>query len=147
MRWAPGKNLNKIGLFAVSAALLLGFTYSLGAWMGGRVGHRIICYRTDAARAQIATLSTALDAFQADCGRYPTTVERFAPLLTRWARDTNWRGPYLAKAIEQYPWKKSIRYVAPGVHNPGGYDLSSAGPDGQFDTSDDLTNWNHSGIH
>lgn len=141
MRRASGKAVRRTCLFIIGGALVLGFFYMLGAWLGGRYGHRIICHRTDAAKSQIATLSIALDAFQTDCGRYPATEERFEPLLSRWARDVNWRGPYLAKAIERDPWENSFRYIAPGVHNVRGYDLASAGPDGEFDTSDDINNW------
>ncbi len=41
------------------------------------------------------------------------------------------------------PWRNPMRYQYPGVNNnvENGFDLWSAGPDGEFDTDDDVTNW------
>jgi len=38
-------------------------------------------------------------------------------------------------------WDHPIQYQCPGTHNPQGYDLWSYGPDGNPNTTDDLTNW------
>ena len=32
-------------------------------------------------------------------------------------------------------------YECPGKHNPSGYDLMSAGPDGRTESDDDIANW------
>lgn len=39
------------------------------------------------------------------------------------------------------PWGNEYIYVCPGIHNTDGFDLSSAGRDGQPGTADDITNW------
>lgn len=41
----------------------------------------------------------------------------------------------------QDPWGRAYYYRCPGVHDPEGYDLWSAGPDGISGTRDDITNW------
>lgn len=98
--------------------------------------------RIAAAKAHIATFSEALEAFKKDCKRYPATAEGLAALLDGVERVKGWRGPYLAERLTQKdPWGQPYRYLSPGVHNEKGYDLSSAGPDGKFDTEDDLVNW------
>jgi len=39
------------------------------------------------------------------------------------------------------PWNNAYHYVYPGVHNKGGYDLWSSGPDGVDGNDDDIKNW------
>lgn len=39
------------------------------------------------------------------------------------------------------PWGRAYYYRCPGIHNPAGYDLWSAGPDNVSGTRDDITNW------
>jgi general secretion pathway protein G len=39
------------------------------------------------------------------------------------------------------PWHNPYIYYFPGKHNPSGYDLLSAGPDGKEGTADDIGNW------
>jgi general secretion pathway protein G len=91
--------------------------------------------RVAAAQADIfSNISTALDLYELDNGKYPDTLEA---LLKKSAEG---KGPYL-KRNPIDPWKKPYKYKAPGAHNAEDYDLSSLGPDGQEGTSDDVTNW------
>lgn len=41
------------------------------------------------------------------------------------------------------PWRTPLRYQFPGINNnvEDGFDIWSAGPDGEFDTDDDINNW------
>jgi len=39
------------------------------------------------------------------------------------------------------PWGTKFLYRNPGSHNPTSFDVYSAGPDKQPDTSDDIGNW------
>ena len=101
--------------------------------------------RRAAAKADIDTnLSTALDLYELDNGRYPTTEQGLAALLqkpTASPEPANWSGPYLKKKkIPQDPWGKDYIFVSPGSHNTEEYDLSSRGPDG-VESSDDIVNW------
>jgi general secretion pathway protein G len=43
----------------------------------------------------------------------------------------------LFKELPKDPWGGDYIYRNPGLKNPGGYDLYSAGPDRQLDTGDD----------
>jgi general secretion pathway protein G len=97
--------------------------------------------RLAAAKADITALGMALDAFEVDCGRYPTAAEGLQALVAQPAGGVKgWGGPYL-KALPKDPWGNAFKYVCPGVHNPQGYDLSSLGPDGKDGTPDDIGNW------
>lgn len=101
--------------------------------------------RRSTARADIqANLSSALDIYEIDNGRYPTTQQGLLALVaqpTSAPVPNRWRGPYLKKKkIPVDPWGRNYTYASPGVHNADGYDLSSLGPDG-IESADDITNW------
>jgi len=101
--------------------------------------------RVTAAKTDIeANLSTALDLYELDNGRYPNTQQGMAALLetpTASPVPSNWSGPYLKKKkIPKDPWGNDYKFVSPGTRNTGEYDLFSLGPDG-IESSDDITNW------
>jgi general secretion pathway protein G len=93
--------------------------------------------RTTAVRADLASIKTALDAFEVDNGAYPKSA---MDLMTAPANAPHWHGPYLDK-IPQDPWGFNYIYYYPGKHNAGSYDLLSVGPDGKEGTDDDIGNW------
>ena len=95
--------------------------------------------RRQAASADInGGLAAAIDLFELDNGKYPDALE---DLVRDPGTAKNWRGPYVKKGIPQDPWGSHYVYMFPGTHNASSYDLSSAGPDGQEGTTDDITNW------
>ncbi len=96
--------------------------------------------RITAAQTQIATFGTALDAFEVDTGSYPRGSDGLQQLVVQPANITNWRGPYLKSDIPLDPWGHPYLYEYPGKMNPSGYDIRSAGPDGQTGTADDIVN-------
>jgi len=90
--------------------------------------------RAATARSQVEMLGAALDAYRLDVGRYPTTEEGLAALVSApaGAEAGRWKGPYLRKrGIPADPWTHPYRYQSPGMANPGSYDLESYGADGQ----------------
>jgi general secretion pathway protein G len=96
-----------------------------------------------AAQAQIDSFKIALNNFELDTGRFPTTTEGLQALVEKPASlgaDSNWR-PYLdEKKIPTDPWDNEYLYRQPGVENPHTYDLFSSGPDGKPNTDDDIGN-------
>lgn len=96
--------------------------------------------RMSAGRLQIETMSLALDAFELDNGRYPTTSEGLQALRVNPGNLKKWNGPYLKKDIPLDPWGNPYGYHSPGVHNTD-YDLFSFGPDGVAGGDDDIGNW------
>lgn len=96
--------------------------------------------RVTAAQTQISTFGTALDAFEVDTGSYPRGGDGLMQLLVQPSDVTGWRGPYLKSDIPLDPWGRPYAYEFPGKVNPTGYDLRSAGPDGQDGTQDDIFN-------
>ena len=94
-----------------------------------------------AARTDIASIETALDAFEVECGRYPTNEEGLRALTEQPSSATGWHGPYLKRGMPKDPWGNPYTYRCPGQHNSSGYDLNSFGPDGQEGGEDDIDNW------
>ena len=53
-----------------------------------------------AAQTQISQVEVALDAFEIDTGRFPTTAEGLRALVTQPTTDSEgWHGPYLRQAL------------------------------------------------
>ncbi len=96
--------------------------------------------RETAAKSDLARIGVALDSFEIDTGRYPSTADGLDALVRQPSNTNNWRGPYLsgAQAEPRDPWGNPYQYVYPSRRNEGGYDLYSFGPDGQEGTDDDI---------
>jgi type II secretion system protein G len=103
--------------------------------------------RVTLARAQIRTgLFGLLESYRTDVGEYPHTQDGglLALLIPPHNEDLawDWEGPYVSgRASLLDPWGKGLFYDCPGDLNTRTYDLASAGPDGDFGTYDDITNW------
>lgn len=96
--------------------------------------------RITAAKTQISSFGTALDAFEVDNGYYPKGRNGLTDLVQQPRDAQNWRGPYL-KDIPKDPWNNDYVYESPGRYNTSSYDIMSMGPDGRAGGDDDITNW------
>jgi general secretion pathway protein G len=97
--------------------------------------------RETAAMADIkGGIKSALDQYDVDMGFYPQSLQ---DLLTAPSRNAaHWHGPYFdPPQLPVDPWQNPYQYAYPGKHNPTGYDLWSAGPDGKSGDADDIGNW------
>lgn len=88
------------------------------------------------AAAQLNMLSSALDTFRLDVGRYPTTEEGLKVLWVKESTIKGWNGPYLPKKVEADTWGTAYQYKYPGSNNED-YDLFSYGADGKAGGDDD----------
>jgi general secretion pathway protein G len=105
----------------------------------GRVGEA----KQVSAKAQIELLSTALDVYKLDTGKYPTQDAGLEALINKSGEVRNWKGPYLKKEkIPKDPWGTEYIYNSPGEH--GDYDIISYGADGSeggTDENQDIVSW------
>lgn len=103
--------------------------------LAGLVGPQVLSYvggsKTKSAKLQIEQLTSALDLYRLDVGRYPTTAQGLKALVETPAGTSGWNGPYLAKggAVPADPWNNPFAYRAPGQGKP--FDLISLGRDGR----------------
>jgi general secretion pathway protein G len=82
------------------------------------------------AKSQIDSLEKTLGIFRLDIGRYPSTEEGLAALVTAPpAAGAKWNGPYLDKALPLDPWGQAYQYKSPGSKSD--YEITSLGKDGQ----------------
>src|SRR5215831_9477538 len=102
--------------------------------MMGLIGPRVLNYlgesKVKTAKIQMQSFASALDLFNLDAGRYPSTAEGLAALVRPTPGVAAWNGPYLkGGALPNDPWNNAYIYRAPGDHAP--YDIMSLGSDGQ----------------
>jgi len=84
--------------------------------------------KSKAAKLDIEELSSDLDMYKLDVGRYPSTAEGLAALVEAPSTAKVWNGPYLKKKkVPLDPWGNPYHYTSPGQH--GKFDLSSLGAD------------------
>ncbi len=83
-----------------------------------------------AAKGDLATIRSMLEAFRIDCGRYPTTDEGLNALREAPADVEGWKEPYAQKAIAPDPWGREYVYEHPGSGGDDTYYLYSLGKDG-----------------
>jgi len=99
--------------------------------------------RIAAARQTIVgTFGIALDLFEQDTGRYPTTEEGL-PALIQNPQITNWHGPYIkSDSIPLDPWGNQYQYNYPSQLTSSEflYDIISPGSDSILSNNDDITN-------
>jgi general secretion pathway protein G len=101
----------------------------LAAYVGPKYFSQLGKSEVTVAKAQIEAFERALDTFRLDVGRYPTTEEGLAALLTKPAAAEKWNGPYLKKDAPQDPWGHPYIYRSPGSKTE--FEILSYGKDGQ----------------
>lgn len=88
--------------------------------------------RVAAAKADLATIGLALEAYALTSGGYPTTDQGLAALVSPPRQASSaWRGPYLKGDVPRDPWGIPYVYSYPGRENLLSYDLLSRGKDGK----------------
>ncbi len=100
--------------------------------LAGLVGPQVIKHlgesKTKTARLQIEELSSALDMYRLDAGRYPSGDEGLAALVEQPSTAKFWNGPYLRKKkLPVDPWNNPYHYAFPGQH--GKFDIFTLGAD------------------
>jgi general secretion pathway protein G len=99
--------------------------------------------KSDSAKIQVERLSSVLDLYRLQVGRYPSDDEGLDALMEAPADAPNWDGPYLKKADSLIdPWGRQYLYRFPGEH--GEFDLYTLGADDQEGgegENRDLTSW------
>lgn len=140
-RQTSRRNLSsRSGFTLIELLLVLVILGILAAIVVPKFSGRTEQARVTAAKTQISSFSTALDAFEVDNGYFPKGRNGLMD-LTQQPRDAqNWKGPYL-KDIPKDPWNNEYVYESPGKVNTTSYDLLSMGPDGRVGGDDDIANY------
>ncbi|MFP4380545.1 MAG: type II secretion system major pseudopilin GspG [Candidatus Sumerlaeia bacterium] len=96
--------------------------------------------KISATKQQIANFATALQMYEAAIGEFPSTDQGLNALVEKPSdvSEDDWSEFMLE--IPKDSWGQEYQYTYPGEHGRY-YDLISAGPDKQFGTEDDITNY------
>ena len=89
-------------------------------------------------QGDIQGITTQLKLYESMNGFYPTTDQSLRALAVQPDTDPKpSRWLQLFDKIPKDPWQSDYIYRCPGLKNPNGFDLYSAGPDRIPDTADD----------
>ncbi len=100
--------------------------------LAGLVGPQVMKFlgssKTKTAALQMDDLSSTLDLYRLELGRYPSESEGLKALVANPGDMANWNGPYLKKgAVPKDPWGNEYHYRFPGEN--GSFDIWSLGAD------------------
>jgi general secretion pathway protein G len=132
-----GKHLKRLtrksseeGFTLVELLVVLVILVLLASVIGPRVINYLSSSRSKTAQIQIESLTTSLELFHIDVGRYPTSTEGLQTLTQVSGSIPGWNGPYLRKNdLPPDPWGKPYLYESPGKDRP--FDLMTLGRDGK----------------
>jgi len=119
------------GFTLIEVLLVVAILGILAAVVVVNVGGRREQAMIDAARTSISALATAVDLYEVDTGRYPSSLQS----LLSDDGSPNWHGPYIRGNLQMDPWGTAFDYKSKGS---GDYEIRSAGPDMSLGTEDDL---------
>mgnify|MGYP001773205138 FL=1 len=127
------------GFTLVELLVVLAILGLLAGLVGPKVMKFLDSSKSKTARLQIEDLSSTLDLYRLELGRYPTENEGLKALVENPGSMPNWNGPYLKKSeVPKDPWGFDYQYRFPGEH--GSYDIWSLGADnregGEGDNAD-----------
>ena len=96
--------------------------------------------KSDSAKVQIESLSTAIDLYRLEVGKLPPDLEA---LIEKPSGEDRWNGPYLRKkVVPMDPWGNPFQYRAPGeFYDFDLYSLGADGAEGGDGENRDVTNW------
>lgn len=135
------------GFTLIEIMVVLTIIAIMTALIAPQIMGRVDEARVTAARQDIRTLGTALDFYQMDNFRYPTTDQGLRALVEKPdPPPPNWRasGYLRASTVPKDPWDRDYLYQLPGTKG-GPYDLYSLGRDGEpggEDADADIGSWN-----
>jgi general secretion pathway protein G len=133
------------GFTLIELLIVLAIIGMLAALVGPRLMTALSKSQSKTTRSQIEMLSTSIDNFRLDNGRYPTKKEGLMALIQQPEGLISWNGPYLRKKkLPKDAWGYNFHYQIPPQKGGIDYDLYSLGADnkeGGEGENADIGNW------
>lgn len=130
------------GFTLVELLVVLAILGLLAGLVGPRVLGQLGGAKSKTARVQVHDLEQAAELFKLDVGRFPTSQEGLAALVSAPPSAPGWNGSYLRKGLPVDPWGHEYHYEAPGRN--GDVDIYTLGADnapGGEGENADIGNW------
>jgi len=144
-----GAFLRGSGFTLIEIMVVLVIIAILGALIAPQILGQVDNARLKATKLDIQNLGTALDMYQMDNFRYPSTEQGLEALVKKPEDPTvrNWRpqGYLRSKSVPKDQWGNDYLYLQPGTRG-GAYDLYTLGADGVpggEEVDADRGNWNN----
>ena len=129
------------GFTLVEIILVVAIIMTLVGLVGPRLASKAKRAKINATKIEINNIKTALGSFEVNVGDFPSTSQGLKSLVERPSDipEATWQDRYM-DTMPRDSWGKEFRYACPSDKKGKDYDLTSAGPDGKFDSPDDITN-------
>lgn len=101
----------------------------VAAFVGPRIFNQGDAARSKLARTAISDISSRMELFKLDVGRYPNSSEGLRALVANPGGINNWGGPYAQESQIKDPWGNDFQYTVPGKSGP--FEIKSLGADGR----------------
>lgn len=119
------------GFSLIELLVVLVILGMLAGLVGPRLFSNVDKSKVKTANTQVKMLKSSLQAYRLDLGRYPSTDEGLAALISKpKSGGRDWSGPYLEDQVPMDPWNRPYVYKSP-VENLQGFALYSMGGDGK----------------
>jgi general secretion pathway protein G len=137
------KTRREAGFTLLEMLVVLAIMGLLAAIVAPQVLKYLGSSRTQTAKVQIQNISSALELYRLDVGRYPTPDEGLKALVVAPSTAPGWNGPYLQKSSAlNDPWGQPYLYRFPGQHGEVDvYTLGSDKAEGGTGEARDVGNW------
>lgn len=137
-RAARRRHAGRAGFTLVEMLVVLAILGSIVGLVGPRVLNYLADSKVKTAQIQMQNISSALELYYLDTGRYPSSDEGLGSLVRRPTGTNVWNGPYLkSNALPKDPWGHEYLYRAPGRDGP--FEIGSLGPEGREGSAGALT--------
>src|SRR2546430_16746725 len=107
MKTKPNQMLRRQAFTLVEMLLVLVILATLAAIVIPKMAGRSKQAQVTAAKTQINSLDSTIEAFEVDNGYFPKNLDA---LFNPPSNSPNWKGPYLSKAIPNDPWGNPYVY-------------------------------------
>lgn len=137
---------NRRGFTLLELMIVLVILVGLIALVGPRLLGTQAKADVKSTKTQIGNLESALKLYTVDLRTFPSTEEGLQALLKvpdDEQKAKKWEGPYLDdEVVPRDAWGNAFVYEYPPTNGTRDFpNISSAGPDGQPNTEDDIINW------
>jgi general secretion pathway protein G len=129
-------NANKRRAFTlIELLLVLVILAVLAAVVIPKLTGRVEDARIKGTIAELSNLKTAMETYEADNGKYPSALEDL--VICPAGLENTWHGKYI-DSVPEDKWGHTYQYMGPETMGGQQFNIISAGPDGNFNTGDDL---------